>query len=167
MGLPRFIRAPGKPYRELITDARYSDSYNTTIDDIYYELQSASGTTPVTVASRPFTISKPGWVLIVATTSYIIYAGTSATSYYYIDLYRDGKLLDTHVYMTTQTGWLPIMKAVLYGWEYLTPGDYTVYIKAWTDNSVNKIHVLTGAYRSGYFPKCYPYLISVNQITLK
>jgi len=167
MGLPRFTRALGKPVRELIVHARYDeDTGSGESASVYFNYCIASNT-PKNAAWRPFTIDKPGWVFIVALILASDYTNTTPAQYW-VELYRDNTLLDSYTWEQTSTGQHGTRRIVLYGWEYLTPGDYTAYIKGKSNSDVNYVKMLTLIEGGNSFPGNYfPYLISVSQITLK
>lgn len=165
MGLPRFIRAPGVPYRELITHARYSERQDAGASASFYYYSNPTSTTVSTIITRPFTVTKPGWVFIVALCFVSDYTNKTPAQYW-VYLYRDNNLLDSYTWSQTTTGQHNTRRVVLYGWEYLTPGDYTAYIKGKSNYGSNYLKLLSAFYPGGgSFPGIwFPYLISVNYV---
>jgi len=167
MGFPKFSKV-GVPYRELITHDRYSEYSGGGGSASIYWYFLTTNNTEQNVAWRPFTVSKPGWIFIVA----CCYAGdyTNATpAQYWVRLYRDTTLLDQYTWTQTGTGEHGTYRIILYGWEYLKPGNYTAYIKAVSNSGNNWVKVLSEIYPGASpFPGLwFPYLISVNYLTAK
>jgi len=119
------------------------------------------------IASRPFTVEKSGWVFYIAV-CWLATKDDAPPCTHYIRLYRDDKKLDEYSFTVTEKTDTPVRRVALYGLEYLTPGNYTVYLKGVNSSDPNYLAVATRIDGSEtLYGTFYPYYIGIFQITLE